>query len=331
MALESKIPYHTARVKITKGFACAHERHVLMSDAFLKIVFVFALILILPRPAVAQEAPPIPVVVSILPQRYFVEKIGGQLVNVEVMIPPGAEMETYEPRPGQMSALSRAKIYFACGVPFETTWLPKMISVNPKILVIHTDKNIRKRTIEGHPGESEQPQTASARKECGNDPHTWLSPPLVILQARAIFEALASVDPKDLAYYEANYRQFVSDLAGLDLYLSSLFGTSSKSRSFMVFHPAWGYFADAYGLMQVPVEVEGKEPKARDLDEFIKRARELKVKVIFVEPQYSPKTAQTIADAVGARLVEANDLAPDWERNLRQVAEQIKTSFDGEQ
>jgi zinc transport system substrate-binding protein len=98
----------------------------------------------------------------------------------------------------------------------------------------------------------------------------------------------------------------------------------------MVFHPAWGYFADAYGLKQVPVEIEGKEPKARDLDEFIKRARELKLKVIFVEPQYSPKTAQTIADAVGARLVEADDLAPDWEKNLLRVAWQISAALGGQ-
>ena len=100
-------------------------------------------------------------------------------------------------------------------------------------------------------------------------------------------------------------------------------GRGRNRGSFMVFHPAWGYFADAYGLRQVPVEIEGKEPKARELDEFIKHARELGVKAIFVQPQYSPKTAQTIAEAVGGRLVEADDLAPDWEKNLRQVAEQI--------
>ena len=129
------------------------------------------------------------------------------------------------------------------------------------------------------------------------------------------------------AFYETNYRKFVSELVELDLYLSRLFETGAKSRSFMVFHPAWGYFADAYGLKQVPVEVEGKEPKARDLDEFIKGARELGAKAIFVQPQYSPKIAQTIADAVGGRLVEADDLAPDWEKNLRRVAGQISAAL----
>ncbi len=298
-----------------------------MIIAFLKICLIFVITCSI-QPCLALAQGPMHVAASILPQRYFVEKIGGQFVEVEVMVPPGSTPETYEPRPGQMSALNRSGIYFACGVPFETTWLPKIISVNPKILVIHTEKDIKKRSLEAHahPGEDAKPHSGGSHEEMG-DPHIWLSPPLVILQARAIFEALAASDPQNRAAYETNYKKFVSELVELDLYLSRLFGTGAKSGSFMVFHPAWGYFADAYGLKQVPVEVEGKEPKARDLDEFIKRARELGTKAIFVQPQYSPKTAQTIADAVGGSLVQADDLAPDWEKNLVQVAGQISATL----
>lgn len=297
--------------------------------SFLKICLAFVLTFsIQPCLALAQAQGPMHVAVSILPQRYFVEKIGGQCVQVEVMVPPGATPETYEPRAGQMSALSRSRIYFACGVPFDTIWLPKIISVNPKILVIHTEKDIKKRALEAHshPGESVKPQSGGSHEEPG-DPHIWLSPPLVILQARAIFEALAATDPQNRACYETNYKEFVSELVELDLYLCCLFGSGAKSGTFMVFHPAWGYFADAYGLKQVPVEIEGKEPKARELDEFIKRARELGAKAIFVQPQYSPKPAQTIADAVGCTLVQADDLAPDWEKNLLQVAWQISAAL----
>jgi len=305
-----------------------------MVSAFLKIGLTVALTFgIVPGMALAQGAAPMPVAVSILPQRYFVERIGGQLVKVEVMIPPGGTPEAYEPRPGQMNALSQAGIYFACGVPFEAIWLPKLISANPKILVIHTEKDIQKRRMEAHwdSGGSIKASGGRSHEEQGNDPHIWLSPPLVILQARTIFEALAETDPQNRASYETNYKKFVSDLVELDLFLSRLFETDVKSHAFMVFHPAWGYFADAYGLRQMPVEVEGKEPKAKELDEFIKRARELGAKAIFVQPQYSPKTAQTIADAVGGKLVEADDLAPDWEKNLRQVAEQIKMAVSNEQ
>jgi zinc transport system substrate-binding protein len=293
----------------------------------------FALIFIHPGLVFAQEAP-MSVAVSIVPQKYFVEKIGGQWVKVEVMVPPGAEMEAYEPRPGQMAALSRAKIYFALGVPFETVWLSKMESVNPQMRIVHTDKDIRKRNMDTYTQPGEVPKSdrlhAAGPLEQGSDPHIWLSPPLVMLQARAIFEALAETDPGRCAFYETNYRQFVSNLVDLDLYLSRLFVTGSKPRPFMVFHPAWGYFADAYGLQQAPVQVEGREPKAKELDQFIKNARELGSKVIFIEPQYSPKTAQTIADAIGGRLVEADDLAPDWETNLLRVAEQIRGAVNGE-
>jgi zinc transport system substrate-binding protein len=290
---------------------------------------VFALgFLIQPRPAAADGAVPMPVAVSILPQKYFVEKIGGNLVDVEVMVPPGATPEQYEPKPKQMLALGRSRIYFACGVPFEKIWLAKLVSANTKIVVIHTEKDIAKRAIEAHSHHDEgvRPEGAGHEEEI-EDPHLWLSPPLVVSQARAIFEALAANDPQNRPSYETNYKSFISELVDLDLYISRLFASTAKPGCFMVFHPAWGYFADAYGLKQVPVEVEGKEPKARELDEFIRHARELGVKAIFVQPQYSPRTAQTVADAVGGKLVEADDLAPDWDKNIRQVAEQIAAAL----
>ena len=300
-----------------------------MRIALLEICLVIALgFWVQPLCAAAGQTAPMPVAVSILPQKYFVEKIGGNLVDVEVMVPPGATPEQYEPKPRQMSALDRSRIYFACGVPFEKVWLGKLVSANPKIVVVHTEKDIAKRAIEAHShhGEGARPEGAGSQEET-EDPHIWLSPPLGVLQARAIFDALAANDPQNRPSYETNYKGFVSELVDLDLYLSRLFAGAAKPGYFLVFHPAWGYFADAYGLRQVPVEVEGKEPKARELDEFIKHARELGVKVIFVQPQYSPRTAQTVADAVGGKLVEADDLAPDWDGNIRQVAGQIAAAL----
>jgi len=298
--------------------------------ALLRIGFAFMLAFcVQPGIALAEGPAPMPVAVSILPQRYFVEKIGGNFVEVEVMVPPGATPEQYEPKPRQMSALSRSRIYFACGVPFETIWLPRMVSANEKIVVIHTEKDIKKRAIENHSDLGEGAKTPGGHAHEGlDDPHIWLSPPLVMLQARAIFEALAANDPGNRASYETNYKTFVSELVELDVHLSRLFAAVARPASFMVFHPAWGYFADAYGLRQVPVEIEGKEPKARELDEFIKLARELGAKAIFVQPQYSPRSAQIVADAVGGKLVQADDLAPDWDKNLRQVAEQIAAAFE---
>jgi zinc transport system substrate-binding protein len=192
------------------------------------------------------------------------------------------------------------------------------------------EKEIEKRQIEAHSHESHVENSSGGHAhdtEDARDPHIWLSPPLVMLQARAILEALTTGDPQNRQSYETNYKNFISELVDLDLSISRLFPSKRESVSFMVFHPAWGYFADAYGLKQVPVEVEGKEPKAKDLDNFIKQARQLKIKTIFVQPQYSPKSAQTIAEAIGGKLVYADDLAPDWANNLRQVADQIAATL----
>jgi zinc transport system substrate-binding protein len=296
----------------------------------LSLLLPFILCCSLLLPAVVFCQTPMPVAVSIIPQKYFVEKIGGQLVEIEVMVPPGATPEQYEPKPKQMAAVSKSKIYFACGVPFDTVWLPRIAAANPKMLVVHTEKDIEKRQIEAHSHEGHAEHAAGGHahaEEETADPHVWLSPPLVMLQARAIFEALAANDPLNRQAYEKNYKNFISELVDLDLAILRIFQSKRETASFMVFHPAWGYFADAYGLNQVPVEVEGKEPKAKDLDNFIKRARELKVKTIFVQPQYSPRSAQTIADAIGGKLVHADDLAPDWANNLRQVAEQIAANL----
>jgi zinc transport system substrate-binding protein len=295
---------------------------------FLLYSLVLCCILFAAVPASAQA--PLPVTVSIVPQKFFVEKIGGKLVEIEVLVPPGATPEQYEPKPKQMDAVSKSRIYFACGVPFETIWLPRIAATNPKMLVVHTEKEIEKRQIEAHAHEGHAEHAGGHFDHAGEDagdPHVWLSPPLVMLQARAILEALCSNDPQNRQSYEANYRKFVSELVDLDLSISGLFQSRRDSVSFMVFHPAWGYFADAYGLKQVPVEIEGKEPRAKDLDNFIKQARELKIKTIFVQPQYSAKSAQTIADAIGGMLVYADDLAPDWEKNLRQVAGQIAATL----
>jgi len=282
--------------------------------------------------AFAQTAP-VTVMVSIVPQKYFVEKIGGKLVEVEAMVLPGATPEHYEPKPKQMSALGRSRIYFACGVPFESVWLSRFASTNPNMKIVHTEKAIDKRVMEAHAhhGEKAHAHGHHQHHEEGEvkDPHVWLAPALVKLQAREILDALAEADPRNRGAYESNYESFLSELTELDRFLTQLFA-SRRGGAFIVFHPAWGYFADAYGLTQVPVQVEGKEPKARELDQLIKRARGLGAKTIFVQPQYSPKSAQAIADAIGGKLVYADDLAADWEKNLREVAGQIVASLPGQ-
>jgi len=256
-----------------------------------------------------------PVYVSIVPQKYFVEKIGGALVNASVMVKPGANPATYEPKPRQMVDLSKTKIYFAIGVPFEKVWLKKIAGANPKILVVHTEKGIEKM-----PMKADNPQGIK-------DPHIWLSPPLVMIQARNILNALVVMDHANKSVYEAGYKQFIVEIENLDAELKGIFTGGKKRMEFIVFHPSWGYFAGEYGLKQVPVEIEGKDPKPADLQRLVKYAKKLGVKVIFVQPQFSVTNASVIAQAIDGQLAFADPLALNWPDNLRQVAIKFKATL----
>lgn len=279
----------------------------------------------------SQDGNVLKAVVSIVPQKYFVEKIGGSLVDVSVMVPPGTAAERYEPKPKQMVALAESKIYFAIGVPFEDAWLGRITAANRNLLVVHTEEGIEKRQMEAHHHEDEGHAHGAGKAGASHedsshgvkDPHVWLSPPLVMLQARNILEGLLKVDPSHRDVYEANYRSFLAELVDLDLAIVSLFRDKPRGLQFMVFHPAWGYFADTYGLKQISVEIEGKEPKAQDLERLIKSAREHNIKVVFVQPQFSIRSAQTVAEAIGGKTLPADDLAQDWARNLLEVARVI--------
>jgi len=270
----------------------------------------------------------IPVFVSIVPQKYFVQQIGKDLVDVHVMVQPGASPATYEPKPKQMADLSKTRVYFSIGVPFENAWLKKIAAANSKMKVVHTDHGIKKIPMAAHhPHDEEGEHHDEDHDEQGIlDPHIWLSPPLVKIQARTILTALQEIDPSHRTVYEANYNQFVSRIDELDAQLKTTFA-GKQGLQFMVFHPAWGYFAHAYGHKQAPVEIEGKDPKPARLKELIEHAREKGLKVVFVQPQFSTKSAELVAREFGGQVAFANPLAEDWMANLREVADKFKAAL----
>ncbi|MEA3438518.1 MAG: zinc ABC transporter substrate-binding protein [Thermodesulfobacteriota bacterium] len=277
------------------------------------IMFFFGLSVVFGETAYAEGK--IDAFVSIVPQKYFLEKIGGALVDVSVMVKPGASPATYEPKPRQMVDLSKTKIYFAIGVPFEKVWLKKIAAANPKMLVVHTEKGIEKKPIK-------------ADKPHGiKDAHIWLSPPLVMTQARNILIALLEVDPANAPVYEANYKKFIMEIVGLDAELRKIFIGKGKDIRFMVFHPAWGYFAHTYGLKMVPVESEGKEPKPAGLRRLIEKAKKYGINVIFVQPEFSTKNAEIIAKAISGQVAFASPLHPNWAGNLKEVAFKFKAAL----
>ncbi len=278
------------------------------------------------------------VFVSILPQKYFVQRICGDLTKVEVMVQPGANPHNYEPKASQMAKLAGADIYFAVGISFEDVWLAKLAAVNPKMKVVHTDANIEKLQMVAHHHHEEgehgkeggHGQEDSGRghddhddHQAAPDPHVWLSPALAKVMVANMTEALVAQYPENASFFVSNSEEFLKEIDSLDARLRALL-QDNRGRQFMVYHPAWGYFAREYGLIQVPVEVEGKDPKPAQLKELIEHARERQIRVIFMQPQFSRKSAEIVAAEIGGEVAFADDLAEDWPANLLYVAEQIK-------
>jgi len=320
----------------------------------------------------------LPVFVSIVPQKYFVQQIGKDLVDVQVMVLPGASPATYEPKPKQMADISKTKIYFAIGVPFENAWLGKIAAANPDMRVVPTDHGIEKIAMAAHHHHDEEQEEAhhdadhheaehghgkgehhgkaahehgegehhgeakhdhesdehhgeavhgeDHHEHAGLDPHIWLSPQLVKIQARTMLAALQEADPAHGSVYKANFKAFTAQIDKLDADLKRTF-EGKEGLQFMVFHPAWGYFAHAYGLKQVPIEIEGKDPKPAQLKELIEHARESGIKMVFVQPQFSTKSAELVAREIGGQVAFANPLAEDWMGNLRGVADKFQAAL----
>jgi len=285
---------------------------------------------------------------AIPPQAYLAERIAGPRADVAVLVGPGQSPHTFEPSPQQMARLAEARLFFAVGLPFEKRLLEKAAAVNPNLTVIDTRDGIALRRLAPaerdahaaeHPAEAAQHAAGAAQHAAGAaerpgeaaepDPHAWLSPRNARIMAATIARALSAADPAGAADYRANLGALQDDLDRLDAGLAETLAPL-KGKSFFVYHPAFGYFADAYGLRQAPVEIEGKEPAARQLAALVRRAKAEGVRVIFVQPQFSARSARALADAVGAAVVPMDPLAKDYIANLAQMAEKIRAALGTE-
>jgi zinc transport system substrate-binding protein len=259
--------------------------------------------------------PKVRCVVSIPPLQTFVEAIGDGEVESTVMVPPGHSPHSYEPKPSQMRALGDADCYFAVGVEFEKAWLPRFRAQNPKMRIVDLSEGLKKFPVAGHHGEAHGGETL--------DPHVWTSPAYVEKMAGRIYETLAALDPKHQKLYEKNYHTFLDRIRQTDEAIRKTLAPLPPHSRFMVFHPAWGYFAREYGLEQLPVEVEGKAPKPRQLMKLIDEAKRLKVRAIFVQPEFSDKSAKLLAAELGIPVVRVSPMAADWSDNLLRLARAV--------
>lgn len=275
-----------------------------------------------PQTSPASDSPSPPdarptVFVSIEPQAYFAERVAGGRARVEVLVPPGQSPATYEPTPAQMAALAGADVFFRIGVPFEAGLMARIGESMPQLNVVDTRLGVPLRSFAEH---GDPHEAGGAHDHGGDDPHIWLAPRLVEIQAGTIAGELARLDPAHADGYEANRVAFVEELRALH---DELAGILPRGATITVFHPSWGYLCDEFGLTQVAIEVEGKEPAPRQLQQMIDDARARQVSTIFVEPQFSSASAQAIAREIGAQVVPIDPLARDWAANLRDVAHAI--------
>ncbi len=267
------------------------------------------------------------VTVSIMPQQYFVQRIAGERVVVNVMVPSSQSPDSYEPTPRQMQELNRSQLYFRIGpLIFETVWIAGMAANNPNLKIIDTSVgtpllHYEDKTYEtGAAGAMPQHE---GHEHTGIDPHTWVSPTAVKVQIGHIKDAFIQLDPVNRELYETNYTTFAREIDALHNELTGIFRDFSK-RTFMVFHPAWGYFARDYNLIQLPIEVEGKTPGPATLKRVIDIARKENIRFIIVQQQSDTHNAEAVAADINGKVVALDPLELNWLENMKKIARTFK-------
>jgi zinc transport system substrate-binding protein len=264
------------------------------------------------------------ITVSILPQRYFVEKIVGDHFKINVMIPPGASPVTYEPTPIQMKELSVSSLYIRIGhIEFEKAWMSKLQNINPDMQII--DQSFSANLIEPE-DEEEDEHDHVGHHHHGVDPHIWTSPREVKKQADFLYQYFVSNYPNLKLELTNNYITFINEIDSLDAFLNQYL-QAFQGRKFLVFHPALSYFARDYGLEQISIEIDGKEPTPSNIQEVVELAKKDDIKVVFVQKQFSTHNAEVIAKEINGRVVQIDPLSEDWIESIKFIANEIVKSY----
>jgi len=273
-------------------------------------------------PDVDMDRGPLTVAVSIPPQAWLVEQLapGAEVITV---LSPGQSPHSYSPTDAQITAVMDADLYLRIGVPFERGQWMRAIASSGRVKVVDQGQNVPRRHMGAH-GDHDHDH---GHHHHSDDPHIWTSPDRLAIQATNVRDALAAADPDRASDFHERCAKLLQTLDELDRELRSTL-EPVKGKAFFVFHPSWGYFAEAYGLKQVPIEIEGKEPSDSELTALIERARAENIDVIFVQPQVTGKAAKAIADAVGAEVATLDPLAKNVPANLRSVARAVAGEAD---
>ena len=276
------------------------------------------------------QAAPLPVLVSIPPQKYFVERIGGDTVAVTVLVAKGRDPHSYEPTASQMARVRDAKVYFAIGVPFEAQWLPRIQALAGAMTVVRHSR---------YPGlaataDKAEPHAAEHTEADGHthsdDPHIWVSPLMVRHILPEIRDALSKANPEKADLYRKNTEAFTAEVDALNTRITALFApVPQQKRAFLSLHEGWGYYARNFGLTELTVELDGKEPGPKSMAAIIKEAREHNVTTVLVDASTSNATAKALTENLKARLIRANPLEENWPDFLWGVSVALAKSFTG--
>ena len=273
-----------------------------------------AAILLFSGAVAAVAEAPVHVLVSVAPQADFVKHIAGDAAVAEVLVPPGQSHETYEVTPKQMARIGESQAFFRVGLSIETGLLPKLQSVCPGLRVVDMREGVQLLSM--------GPDSAGHAHGDGMDPHIWLDPVRVKTQAAAMAATLSALRPEQAALFQANLKKFEVALDALTVELQTTLAPV-KGRTLFVYHPAYGYFADRFGLRQEAVEQEGKDPGLRHVQSVAESMRKEGARVLFVQPQFSSKTSEAVAAETGARVVALDPLPKDYIKDLRGMAQTI--------
>lgn len=258
--------------------------------------------------------------VSIAPFRYFVDEISGGSFTVNVMVPPGSNPHIYEPVPEQIAKLGKSVAYISDGyLGFEMAWLDRFYEIN---------RNMKKLSLSASvdPIISEEHHHDDGHSE-GADPHYWVSPRCAARMALSVKDFLTGLDPEKSDLFNENYKKLLVKISALDSMASELSSYPGK-KAFMIYHPNLAYLARDYGLEEITVEADGKEPSPSGLKKLIDRAKEDSIKVIMVQREYDTKNAKAVADEAGARIVVIDPLSEDWYSSTAGIIKIIKESFE---
>lgn len=256
--------------------------------------------------------------VTIAPQKYLIERVGGGAVSVQVLVKPGQSPELYSPSAAQLGKLAKADAYIGMGLPVEHKVLPRIAASMPDIRVLQT----------GELGEVHDHQHHEGCVDGGHDPHVWMNPLVMIYFVEQVCELLSELKPARRGDFQANARRTILELKQLDAALTKQL-SEYAGRAFYINHPALGHFAQRYGLVQRSLEQAGTAPSARRVAELVKAARADAVGAVFTQPEFGRSSATVLARALQVEIVELNPLAEDYFSNMQLIADRLAASFDG--